>query len=216
MDKQELLKRLTDTIGRLDDEGAHAAAEALKQTDCTFEEVLGCLNQGLKLVGSQFEQGEYFIADLMYSGILYCSILDSFSFTRPASLGGEKGKILAGVVEKDIHDIGKDIIVSLLRADGFEVIDLGVNVPPQTFVEQIRLQQPQIVILSGMMRFAQDSMRRTVEAIQQAGLRDQVHILLGGGCVDRSILKHVDADACATEPADTIKACNRFLERRRT
>lgn len=211
---KELEQAMVEAIASLDDAQVTSCANQMIEEGYAPLEIERFLNQGLKKVGELFENGEYFIADLMYSGMLYRSVLDIFSPGTQFHTSPTKEKILIGVVEKDIHDIGKDIVVGLLASDGFEVIDLGTDVSPQIFVDAIQKHQPSIVLMSGMMLFARESMRKTIEAIEQAGLRKQVHIMLGGGCVDESILEHVHADAVTFEPIDTVKYCNEYVNRR--
>lgn len=210
----QLEQALVDAIAGLDDTQVSACADQMIQEGYSSFEIERLLNQGLKKVGELFENGEYFIADLMYSGMLYRSVLDIFSTDTKMHTGPSKGRILIGVVEKDIHDIGKDIVVGLLTSDGFDVIDLGTDVSPRTFVDAIRKYQPSIVLMSGMMLFARESMKNTIEEIEKSGLRDQVYIILGGGCIDESILEHVHADAITFEPIDTVKYCNAYMNRR--
>lgn len=207
-------KELIDALAGLDEDRVYERIRALLSGGVPAERIMGYMNTGLKKVGSLFEDGEYFIADLMFAGMIYRAALDILLPPKEVSQGGKKGRILIGVVENDIHDIGKDIIVCLLSADNFDVIDLGIDVKPQTFVNAVLRYHPDILMLSGMMHFAQDSMQKTIAAIEQAGLRDQVFILLGGGCVDDAILQRIAADAAAVEPSDTLKWCNEFVSRR--
>ncbi|MCI8996231.1 MAG: hypothetical protein HFI31_11185 [Lachnospiraceae bacterium] len=213
-DTEKLKENLTQAMAGLEEELLLTYARKLLEKGCSSFDIQHCLNDGLKRVGSLFESGEYFIADLMYSGMLYRSVLDILPLQKQASSSKKDGKILIGVVEQDIHDIGKDIIVGLLSAENFDVIDLGTDVSPETFIDGMKTYKPDIVLLSGMMHFAQDSMKRTVDAIRDAGLRDQVFILLGGGCIDSEILSWIDADATAYEPTDTVNACRAYLNRR--
>lgn len=216
MPNTEMLKEgLTDAIARLDDEKVQYFADEMIKEGCSSQDIQLCLNQGLKKVKEQFQRGEYFIADLIYSGMLCHLALSLLTDRRKLPPGQKKGRVLIGVVEKDIHNIGKDIVAGLLSADGFDVIDLGSNVTPQQFVDAIRTHRPELVLLSGMMHFARESMKETVDAITDAGLRDQIYILLGGGCIDTGILSHVSADAAAIEPIDTLNLCNAFINRRR-
>lgn len=208
---KKLKKELIEAIARLDDEKVQALAQKMIKEGLSSQEIQSCLNKGLKKVGEQFECGEYFIADLMFSGMLYRSVLDILPPVSSDIKISQKARIIIGVVERDIHDIGKDIVVGLLRANGFDVTDLGTDVSPQKFVDAIIKYKPQIVLMSGIMHFAQDSMKRTVDAIKKAGLRNQVYILLGGGCVDSTILERIDADAIAVEPIDTVNSCYAFL-----
>lgn len=213
-DTEKLKESLTQAMAGLDEELVLTYAKELLNQGCSSFDIQHCLNSGLKRVGSQFEAGEYFIADLMYSGMLYRSVLDILPLQKQSPGSKKEGRILIGVVEQDIHDIGKDIIVGLLSAENFDVIDLGTDVSPQAFINGIQTYHPDIVLLSGMMHFAQDSMKRTVDAIRDAGLRNQVFILLGGGCIDKEILNWVHADATAVEPTDTVNACRAYLNRR--
>lgn len=204
---------LAQAIAHLDDKKVSLYTDELIRSGKAPQELQVYLNKGLQKVNELFESGEYFIADLMYAGMLCRYALERFSSVLPRK--SSKGIILIGVVERDIHDIGKDIISALLYADGFEVIDLGNNVSPQMFVDAINKYHPQILLLSGMMHFSQDSMKRTIESIKNAGLRSQVKILLGGGCVDPWILNRMDADAVALEPLETVNTCNIFINRRK-
>ncbi len=207
----KLKEQLIDALARLDDEKTLAAAQNLIDAGADFGTIDRCLDTGLQEVKKQFEEGSYFIADLMYSGMLYRSVLELFPSEKESGRHANKGCALIGVVEKDIHDIGKDIVASLLVSDGYEVINLGANVTPQAFVDAIKKYHPQIVLMSGLMNFALDSMKRTVEAIKEAGLRDQVYILVGGGCVDETLAAEIGADALAAAPLDTLNRCNKFL-----
>ena len=210
----QLEQDMVDSIANLDDLQVISCAKEMLKNEYSPLEIEQFLNLGLKKVGELFENGEYFIADLMYSGMLYRSVLDLFSPSISNTTSPTKGRILIGVVEKDIHDIGKDIVAGLLTSDGFDVIDLGTDVSPKTFVQAILKYQPDIVLMSGIMLFARESMQATIEAIETAGLRNQVHILLGGGCVDDSILEYVHADGISFEPIDTLKYCNDYVSRR--
>lgn len=210
--KDLLYEDLVKAMGMIDEDKTQYYAQQMIEEGRSPHEILEGLNEGLKQVEQQFEDGEYFIADLMFSGMLYRSVLDIL--VPPAKEGetlSKKARVLIGVVEEDIHEIGKNIVAGLLITDNFEVIDLGIDVKPQAFVDAIAQYHPQFVLLSGMMHFAQDSMKKTIEMITAAGLRDQVYILLGGGCVDHNILKNMDADASAYEPEDTLKYCNEHV-----
>lgn len=209
--KEELKSNLIFQFSQLNEDDIYAAIDTLVQNEVPEKEIEACLNEGMKQVGKLFETGEYFIADLMFSGMIYCSALDRLHPRQQPAANTKKCRILTGVVEKDIHDIGKDIIVSLMSADGFDVIDLGVDVTPEAFVDAIRQYHPRIVSLSGMMSFALDSMKRTIEAIEAAGLRDQVTIILGGGCVLDSYARKLHADFVSHEPAESLAFCNRII-----
>ncbi|MBA7599708.1 Methionine synthase [subsurface metagenome] len=176
--------------------------EALKIVEARLnagEEPLGILNdarKALEIVGKRFADSEYFIPDLVYSSEILKVITDMVK-PRLAKEAEVKslGKVVMGTVAGDIHDIGKNIVVFMLDVNGFEVYDLGVDVPAQKFVDKIKESGAPIVGLSGFLTLAYDSMKQTVEAIKNAGLRDKVKVMIGGGQITEEIKKYTGADA---------------------
>ena len=150
------------------------------------EQIQYDLNTGIAAVGTRFEQGEYFIADLIVSGMIYRSALLEQEPLRPESAPRPRGKVIIGVVAGDIHDIGKDIIVSLLRAERFDVVDLGIDVKPERFIHAVRNYEPDILLLSGVLSTAQDSMAKTV-GCQWQGCQSR----------DRQAVLPIESDAAA-------------------
>jgi methanogenic corrinoid protein MtbC1 len=158
--------------------------------------ILEDARKGMEIVGKRFADSEYFIPDLVYSGeiLKVVSELVKPKLTRAAE-SKKLGKIVFGTVAGDIHDIGKDIVAFMLDVNGFEVYDLGVDVPVQKFVDKIKETGAPVVGLSGFLALAFDSMKETVEAIKAAGLRDKVKIMIGGGQMSDEIKKYTGADA---------------------
>ncbi len=158
--------------------------------------ILDDARRAVEIVGKRFSEGEYFIPDLVYSGEILKSITD---MVKPKiSRGAEVkrvGKVIVGTVAGDIHDIGKDIVVFMLDVNGFEVFDLGVDVPAQKFVDTIKETGSTVIGLSGFLTLAFDSMKETVEAVKKAGLRDKVKIMIGGGQIDDQVKVFAGADA---------------------
>jgi 5-methyltetrahydrofolate--homocysteine methyltransferase len=158
--------------------------------------ILDDARKAMEVVGKRFASSEYFMPDLVYSGEILKEITD---IVKPKlSKAGEikrLGKVVFGTVAGDIHDIGKDIVVFMLDVNGFEVYDLGVDVPAQKFVEKIKESGAPIVGLSGFLTLAFDSMKQTVEAIKAAGLRDKVKVMIGGGQMSEEVRKYTGADA---------------------
>jgi methanogenic corrinoid protein MtbC1 len=160
---------------------------------------MGILNdagRGMETVGVRFSKSEYFIPDLVYSGEILKKINEMVK-PKLAKEGAAKtgGKIIIGTVAGDIHDIGKDIVLFMLDVSGFDVIDLGVDVPVQKFVDKIKETGAPIVGLSGFLTLAYDSMKQTIEAIKKAGLGDKTKIMIGGGQINDDIVKYTGADA---------------------
>jgi methanogenic corrinoid protein MtbC1 len=158
--------------------------------------ILEDARKGMEIVGKRFATGEYFIPDLVYAGEILRAV--SGMVKPKLNKAGETkklGKIVFGTVAGDIHDIGKDIVVFMLDVNGFEVYDLGVDVPAQKFVDKIRETGATIVGLSGFLTLAFDSMKQTMDAIKGAGLRDKVKVMIGGGQVTEEVRKYTGADA---------------------
>jgi len=152
--------------------------------------------EGMNIVGKRFADQEYFIPDLMFSGEILKGIVKILEPHLKKSEKAERlGKVVIGTVAGDIHNIGKDLVVFMLDVSGFEVMDLGIDVPARKFVDAIKESGSKIVGLSGFLTLAFDSMKETVEAIRKAGLRDNVKIMIGGGQIDELVTKYTGADA---------------------
>jgi methanogenic corrinoid protein MtbC1 len=158
--------------------------------------ILDEARRGMETVGNRFAKSEYFIPDLVYSGEILKKVNE---LVKPKLVEGstakEGGKVIIGTVAGDIHDIGKDIVVFMLDVNGFDVIDLGVDVPAKKFVDTIKDSGAPIVGLSGFLTLAYDAMKQTIEAIQSAGLKDKTKVMIGGGQITDEIMKYTGADA---------------------
>ncbi len=153
--------------------------------------------EGMNIVGRRFADQDYFIPDLVFSGEILRRVVQILEPLLKGATEGKKesaGKIVIGTVAGDIHDLGKDLVVFMLDVSGFDVTDLGIDVPVQKFVDAIQETNCQVVALSGFLTLAFDSMKETVEAIQAAGLRDKVKIMIGGGQIDEQVTKFTGAD----------------------
>ena len=158
--------------------------------------IMGDARKGMEIVGKRFADSEYFIPDLVYSGEILKAVTEIVKPKLTTTMESEKlGKIVFGTVAGDIHDIGKDIVVFMLDVNGFEVHDLGVDVPVHKFVDKIKETGAPIVGLSGFLTLAFDSMKETVEAMKAAGLRDKVRIMIGGGQITEEVKTYTGADA---------------------
>ena len=185
----EMLKEFTDT--------SPSEAEAL-------EAVAAC-QAGMTIVGELFEQGEYFVGDLIFAGEL---LTEAINALKPALGGGASvviGTILLGTVHGDLHDIGKNIFKSMSEAAGFEVIDLGIDVEVDTFVKKAQEIKPQITGMSGVLTLAINSMKDTVEALKAANVSAKV--IIGGNPVTKESSVFVGADAFTTNAAEGVKIC---------
>ena len=168
--------------------------------------------KGMTKVGEKFSSGEYFIPDLVYSGEILKGIV---KILEPHLKKGEeaerRGKVIIGTVAGDIHDIGKDLVVFMLDVNGFDVIDLGIDVPVQKFVDTIKETGSKVLGLSGFLTIAFQSMKDTVEAIQKAGLRDKVKIMVGGGQIDEQVRGFTGADAYGKDAMEAVNLAEEWI-----
>jgi trimethylamine corrinoid protein len=175
-------------------------------------EILNDARSAMEVVGKRFETSEYFIPDLMMAGEILKGISDIVKpLLEKESGGSKKGKVLIGTVAGDIHDIGKDIVTFMLDVSGYDVLDIGIDVPVPVFIEKIKEFNPQVVGLSGFLTLAYDSMKRTVEAMEAEGIRDKVKIMIGGGQMDDEVRKYVTADAYGKDAIAAVNLCKQWI-----
>lgn len=168
--------------------------------------------KGLGLVGEKYARGEYFLSDLVMSAELFreamCLVWPGAVGDREADAG--PAPIVVGTVGGDIHDLGKNITVWLLRSHGFRVADLGVDVAPETFVSEVRRGKPRILGLSSLITAGIESMKATVDLLAAEGLRDRVTVVIGG-LVDENVAAYVGADAWVKDASEAVPLCRRAL-----
>ncbi|NPV60760.1 MAG: hypothetical protein HPY75_14015 [Actinobacteria bacterium] len=169
------------------------------------------LREGMSEVGRRFEAGEYFLSELIMSAEIFKEAVALIEPRMRAGEGGSKGAIVIGTVKGDIHDIGKNIVSTLLRCEGFEVHDLGVDVPPDAFVRKLEETGARLLALSGLLTLAFDSMKETVEALEGAGLRRNVNVILGGGPVNEKVVEYAGADVFGADASQAVKLANLYL-----
>jgi len=174
--------------------------------------ILDDARSALEIVGKRFSDSEYFIPDLMFAGEILKTITE---IVKPKIAKGAEikriGKVVIGTVAGDIHDIGKDLVVFMLDVNGFEVYDLGIDVPAQKFIDKIKETDSRVVGLSGFLTLAFQSMKDTVEAIKKAGLRDKVKIMIGGGQIDDLVRNFTGADAYGKDAMEAVKLAKGWI-----
>jgi trimethylamine corrinoid protein len=158
--------------------------------------ILDASSDAMKTVGELFESEEYFLPELMLAGeILNQITVEVKPLLQSKTEKKSQGRVLIGTVKGDVHDLGKNIVTFLLEANGFEVKDIGVDISPDVFIEEIKRFQPGVVGLSGLLTLAYGSMKKTVDAIEEAGLKDQIKIIVGGGQMSEKVCEFIGADA---------------------
>jgi len=175
-------------------------------------EILNNSRKAVAIVGQRYQTGEYFIPELVYSGEILKAIVEMVKPKLSDSAEIKRlGKVIIGTVAGDIHDIGKDIVTFMLDVNGFEVYDLGVDVPAQLFVDKIKETEAPVVGLSGFLTLSFDSMKETVAAIKAAGLRDKVKIMVGGGTLDEKVGEYVGADSFGRFAGDAVSMAQKWI-----
>ena len=189
-------EKLKIAIADLKEDEALALAKELLDDGVSPDELLNLSIEAMQLIGDRFEAGEYFLPELLMAGEIMEAINE---LTLPLMKDGgteKKGeKVVLGTVRGDTHDIGKNIVRFMLEANGYLVVDVGTDVPAEKFVESVKESEASILGLSALQTISYDPMKETIAALANAGLRDQVKVMIGGAPVDDTVLEYVNADA---------------------
>ncbi len=206
-------EKLIAAIADINEAEAIQLAQAMLDAGEDPQAILEAASQAMTIVGNRFDQKEYYLPELIIAGEMMKAIGDMVKpkLHGQAAPAARLGKVVIGTVAGDIHDIGKDVVSFMLDVNGFEVHDLGVDVPAAKFVEKIREVRPQIVGMSGFLTLAFDQMKRTVQAIQDAGLRDQVKIMIGGAIMDEGAARYTGADAYGADAAAAVRLAKSWV-----
>jgi 5-methyltetrahydrofolate--homocysteine methyltransferase len=213
MTEQE--KNLVEWLSDMNEDDAFALAKKmLLEEGANPIRVLELCRNAMDIVGKRFEKGEYFLPELVLAGEMLeniGAIAKPLIKQAPGEEPKKLAKVLIGTVHGDLHDIGKNIVTFMLDINGFEVKDIGIDVPVKTFIDEISQFKPDVVGLSGFLTLAFDSMKETITAIQDAGLRDKLKIMIGGGQVDETVRNYTGADAYGTNAIDAVSLCKNWM-----
>jgi len=204
--------KLVELLSDLKEPEALAFVEKSLEEGVDPMDLLGQAKEAMNIVGQRFATEEYFIPDLVFSGEILKGIVKMLEPHLKKDEEEERlGKVVIGTVAGDIHDIGKDLVVFMLDVNGFEVVDLGIDVPIQKFVDSIKETGTKVVGLSGFLTLAFQSMKDTVEAIKEAGFRDKVKIMIGGGQIDEHVRGFTGADAYGKDAVEAVKLAKGWI-----
>ncbi len=205
-------ERLKTAMGELDNDAVIRLVEQLMaEGGEDAQKAIQACQEGMNMVGSLFESGEYFISDLIFAGDLMTQAVEIMKPAIAAGAGDKLGKMILATVKGDLHDIGKNIVKAMLEAEGIEVIDLGIDVPAETIVKTAQEQGVRVIGLSGVLTFAIDAMKVTVDEFKKADARKLVKIIIGGAPVTEEYCKFVDADAWTLNAARGVAVCREWL-----
>ncbi len=208
-------RQLVDWLADMnEDEALPLAKRMLLEDKVDPMRVLDLCRAAMDIVGKRFEEGEYFLPELVLAG----EMLDTIgAVAKPLikQAGGgaaaTHGRVLIGTVHGDLHDIGKNIVTFMLDINGFEVKDIGVDVPVQKFIDEIEAFKPDVVGLSGFLTLAFDSMKETITAFDARGIRDRFKIMIGGGQIDETVRAYTGADAFGVNAVEAVGLCRKWL-----
>jgi len=203
-------KELATAMADLDEMKVQELVQAGLAQGVNPTQLLDDCREGIGLAGKRFEAGEYFLSDLIMAGEVFKTAAATL-VAQPGGAGGPaKGKVVIGTVKGDIHDIGKDIVVTMLRGAGYDVIDLGVDVPPEKFVQAARETGAPVVGMSGLLTISFDPMKETVAALKAAGL--PVKVMIGGGPLTEDVREYVGADALGANAQSAVALADGWIQ----
>ncbi len=211
----DVLNDLSSRLVNLDLDGTLALTqEALTHGYLASEILSKGLSKGMDGVGDLFEKKEYFLADLVTASYIIDQAMTLLreKLTAEAGRSDHRGKVVFGTVEGDLHDIGKNIAIALLRASGFEVIDLGVDVSAKVFAEAVKTHQPDIVAMSALLLTTLPGMGEVIQALNQYELRKKVFVMIGGRPTNKAFAEKIGADAYCATAMDGLKTANELLK----
>ena len=202
---------LAQAVGDLDEQTAVTLVEEKLSAGEAALGILEELQAGMNVVGERFESGEYYLSELIYAADIFKKAGAPLQEELKSSAQKKLGTLVLGTVKNDIHDFGKDIVATVMSSNGIEVVDLGVNVEHERFIQAIKDSGATLVGMSCLLTTVFDDMRDAIQAIKDAGLRDQVTILIGGGPVDEATRDYVGADIYCKTAQDGVIAARKAL-----
>jgi methanogenic corrinoid protein MtbC1 len=209
------MKDLVNAVAEMMEDEAMALTKKYVEEGVPAMQIIDAYKEALGIIGKRFEECTYFVPELILAGEM---MKGASEIIKPLMKGRESnvepqriGKLLLGTVEGDIHDIGKDMVHMLMDINGFEVRDLGVDVPAQRFWDECKEFEPDIVGMSGLLTLAYESMKQVVDGLKTAGARDKVKVIIGGGQMDEQACNYVGADAFVTDAVTGVNICKGWV-----
>ena len=206
------LEELVSSLVEMKRDRVNELTERLLKEGTDPLKILDASKRAMAEVGRLFETEVYFIPELILAGRMLKSIADQLKPHIQGEVQGDtKGRVLMGTVAGDIHDIGKDIVVTMLEVNGYEVMDLGVDVPVERFVEGVKTFKPKVVGLSGFLTLVYEAMKETVAAVRKES-ETEIRIMIGGGQIDEQVKSYTGADGYGKDAMEAVKLCRRWIE----
>ncbi|MCS4470043.1 corrinoid protein [Clostridium botulinum] len=203
---EELIKKLSESVVEMEEEETvELAKECIENNISAYEAIDKGLAHGMNRAGELYEEGEYYIPELlMCSDAMYSGLEVLKPHLKKNDLG-KKHKIVIGVIQGDTHDIGKNLVKIMMETEGFEVIDLGRDVPPRDFVDKAKEIEADIICMSTLMTTTMDGMEEVIKLLKEEGIRDKVTVMIGGGPISQNFADKIGADVYTTDASRAAK-----------
>lgn len=214
MSRLSLEERIKAAVYTLDEEKILETTRKLIDEGVSPIDLVNAFANVLKEVGDKYERGELFLVELVVVGESVRKAMSEFVEPKLRELGMKReaiGKVVIGTVEGDIHDIGKNIVAALLSSAGFEVIDIGKDVPTEKFVEAVKEYKPDILGLSALMTMTMIKQKEVIEALKRAGIRDKVKVIIGGAPTSQEWAEEIGADAYGADAVSAVRVCKSLI-----
>lgn len=212
MSRDDVFKRIAESLASLNENELKTNIKNAVDGGVSAQDIIRFgIGKGMEIVGERYEKGEYFLSELIMAGV---TMKEATDMLRPLLKSGSsevKGTALIGTVEGDLHDLGKNLVITMLTSAGFEVRDLGTDVSPRKFVEETRELRPNLVCMSALLSVVLPKVKETVDALREAGFRDSAKVLVGGRCLNRSIAKEIGADSYGEDAWDAVRKARELL-----
>ena len=211
MKDQNDITALSQSLASLEEDAVNQLIEGYLTTKGDPLIIVNELSKGMERVGQLFKDGEYALGELIYSGEIFKGAMERVTPFIKAGNGMPAGRIIMGTVMGDIHDLGKSIVTTMLECSGFSVIDLGVDVPAERFVEAVKDSGARLVGMSLLLTTAMDAMRETIQSLEKAGLRDCVKIMIGGAPTSERLRDEIGADFYGRDAIEAVAIARHVL-----
>lgn len=213
MSTTEAIRELVSALIGLDYQRARGLTRKALGVGASAKDILAAVQGGMTDVGKKYEDGEYFLSELMAAGEIFKAVMEELTPYLASTNPDAIGTVVIGTVQGDLHDIGKNIVKTLLQASGFKIIDLGVDVSPQGFVDEVRKSGADILGLSALLTTTMGQMRIVIDQLEKAGLRGKVRVIVGGNSITKEFGKEIGADAAVREAAFGARLCREWSKR---
>lgn len=212
--KDELLKKLSDSVVDMDEEEAVEISNTIVDEKFdAYEAIEKGLSHGMERAGQLFEEEEYFIPELLMCADTMYAGLDVLKLHIKVDNHSEKHKVVIGVIQGDTHDIGKNLVKVMLETSGFDVIDLGRDIPPQKFVDTAKETEAKIICISTLMTTTMDGMAEVIKILHKEDIRDKFKVMVGGGPISQSFADKIGADGYSVNAAEAVRLARKLVGR---